>query len=467
MNPVTEASNDRVHQKKENLMKKIQVYRTSEKGHLLTVLGLFLFMLILNILTKRFADDYTYAFHFGTGERLEHFGEIYESMIAHGQGINGRYFAHFLAQFFLLLPDLVFDVINAAVFVFTICAVYRVANAKKKTDNLFFLAIFGCVWLFEFDFGQINLWLDGACNYLFGVFWGLLYILPYIRSLMCKKNLHPLLILPHMAASLLLGGYLEPLTVGFGCMAGLFFLADLFYFKNKQALRLIPSLLCSALGLWIMASAPAEKVNKLGSFTVASLANPIGRTFGVALSLLPLAWLFFALRKRAKREQVDRRVLLTADILSIGAMVSNLIMLIAKYYPLRCSVACIFLSIFSVALLYGNVEDRKFGSKFRIIYKTFVLALAVTMLAGVADNFATFVILQQNETVMEEAVKNGETECSLYIPIPVTKYNGLRSLKYLNTEDPSQWPNNHVAQYYGLEKVEGKSRLKEFWSQLR
>ena len=467
MNSVAEASNCCNQQKKASIIDKIQVYRTSRKGYFLTVLGLFLFMLLLNVLTKRYADDHMYAFHFVTWDRIEHFGEIYESIVEHGKGVNGRYFAHFFAQLFLMLPDFVFDVVNATVFVFTICFVYHIANAKKKTDNLFFLAIFGCVWLFEFDFGQINLWLDGACNYLFGVFWGLLYIFPYVQSLLHRKNLSLLLIPPHMIASFLLGGYLEPLTVGFGCMAGLFFIADLFCFKNRQALRLIPSLLCSALGLFVMVSAPAEKVNKLGVFSLLNLVETVGLALLVAVSLLPLVWLFFALRKRAKQEQVDRRVLLTADILAIGAVVSDLIMLIARHYPLRCSVACVFLSIFSVAILCGNVENHKFGIKFQIICKTFVLALAITMLASVADQAATFLVLQRNEATMEEAVENGETELSLYIPIPITKYNGLRGLKYLDTEDPYAWPNNFVAKYYGLEKVEGKSHLKEFWSRFQ
>ena len=421
-------------------------------------------MLLLNVLTKRYADDYMYAFHFVTWNRIEHFGEIYESIVEHGRGVNGRYFAHFLAQFFLMLPDFVFDLVNTAVFFFTVCAVYHLANAKKETDNLFFWAIFGCVWLFEFDFGQINLWLDGACNYLFGVFWGLLYILPYIRSLLHRKSLSPLLILPHMLASFLLGGYLEPLTVGFGCMAGLFFIADLFYFKNKQALRLIPSLICSALGLFIMVSAPAEKVNKLGVFSLLNLVETVGLALLVAVSLLPLAWLFFALRKRAKQERVDRRVILVADILAIGAVVSNLIMLIARHYPLRCSVACVFLSIFSVAMLYGSVENHKFGVKFQMICRMLMLALVVTMLVSVVDQVATFLVLQQNETIMEEAAENGETELSLYVPIPITKYNGLRGLKYLDTEDPSAWPNPYVAKYYGVETVEGKSPWKEFWN---
>lgn len=443
-------------------MEKIAAYKHSAKAHVATVGGLFLLMLLFNILTKRYADDYMYAFHCATGDRLEHAWEIYESMVAHGEGVNGRYFAHTFAQFFLLLPDIIFDIVNSAVFVFTVYAVYRIANSKNKTNNLFFLAIFGCLWLFEFDFGQINFWLDGACNYLFGVFWGLLYIIPFLQSVMHEKKLHPLLILPHMAASFLLGGYLEPLTVGFGCMAGLLLIADLFYFKNKSAWRLLPSLLASAAGLYLMVSAPGEHTNKLAVLRLANLVETVGLTLLVAVCLLPLAWVFFALRKRARKEAVDRRILVAADILAIGAIVSDLIMLIAQHYPLRCSVACVFLSVFSVALLYGNVSNRNFGCKAKLVYKIFALAMAVTMTLAIIDHTVTFAILENNEHILTEAAQNGEKQVEVYVPLPITKYNGLRGLKYLDTQEPTAWPNNYVAAYYELELVRGKSLIQFF-----
>ncbi len=438
-------------------------FKTSQRAHFLTLGAMFLIMLIFNVLTKRIADDFMYSLSFATGRHLDGFQDIVNSLVVHGQGVNGRYFAHFFAHVFLTLPDFVFDLVNAAVFVATVYIVYRVCNAGNKTNNVFLVGIFGAVWLFEQEFGQINLWLDGSCNYLFGVFFGLLYIIPYINSLLHKKAMPLWLILPHMLVSVLLGGYLEPLTVGFGCMAGLFTLTDLFYFKNKRALRLIPSLLSSAIGLYIMVSAPAERVNKLSEFSFTNLFETVGVSLFVLASIFPIIWLYIILFKRAQRENTDRRVLITSGILAIGALISNFILLIAKHYPLRCSVSFVFLSIFATALLYGNVKDLTFGKKAQKIGKLFAVALGLALIVGLAENVNTFVALQKNERIIAQSLERGEKDVELYVPITFTKYNGLNGLIYLDTESSQNWPNFYFADYYGLDTVIGKNKMEELF----
>ena len=47
-----------------------------------------------------------------------------------------------------------------------------------------------------------------TCNYLFAVFFGLLFLMPYINSVLDQKRMTPWLLLPHMAVAVLFGGYL-------------------------------------------------------------------------------------------------------------------------------------------------------------------------------------------------------------------------------------------------------------------
>ena len=180
----------------------LSCFNRSRKMHFATVGAMLFVMLIFNMLTGLLADDFQYAFSFATGEQIGSFSEAIESIIAHGEQINGRYFAHFLAQACLLLPPIVFDIINTLVFVACIYIVYALCN-KGERSNLFLVSIFVFVWLFEQDFGQVNLWLDGSCNYLFAIFFGLLYIIPYLRSTMQDKPISPWLILPHTLLSLM------------------------------------------------------------------------------------------------------------------------------------------------------------------------------------------------------------------------------------------------------------------------
>lgn len=447
-------------------IKMLERYRISKRAHIATLFSMFLVMLLFNVLTQRFADDYMYLYSFVTDEKLSSLSSIIESLIQHGKEGNGRYFAHFFACVFLILPDIVFDLVNSAVFVSVIYIMYRIANGKNGVNNSLLIAIFGLIWLFQLDFGQVCLWLDGSCNYLFGVFFGLLFLLPYIRSVKDKKNTHPLLLLLHLPISLILGGYLEPLSVGFIAAAGLFLIADLFCFKNLRALALIPSMLAAFLGLAIMALAPGEITNKLSGFGLLETLAVIGVALLVLASVTPLIILFVVLYRRARSEGADRRITLSALIIAAGALASNTVMLIATYYPLRCSVAVIFLTVLAVSMLFGAVKNKSFGRYSMRIRKVFTVVLLLALLTAAVDNAFTYAAIEEHEDIIAEAKENGENTVELYNPIAVTRYNGVRFLIYLDTEGADKWPNNFYAKYYGLDGATGRSLLKERFGHL-
>ena len=434
----------------------LSCFDRSRKMHFATVGAMLFVMLIFNMLTGLLADDFQYAFSFATGEQIGSFSEAIESIIAHGEQINGRYFAHFLAQACLLLPPIVFDVINTLVFVACIYIVYALCN-KGERSNLFLISIFVFVWLFEQDFGQVNLWLDGSCNYLFAIFFGLLYIIPYLRSTMQDKPISPWLILPHTLLSFWFGGYLEMTTVGFVGAACLFTLVDVVYFKRYRSLSFIPSIIASFAGLAVMLFAPAQSSNKMAEFSFVNLLS----TFGVALLMIacifPIIIIYALLFKRALREGMDKRILISSVILVIGALCANFVMILARYYALRTSMAFVFMSIFATALLYGNLKDRSLSPKAKKYAVAFAVVFAIAISVGLADNIVTAVLTAENAEIIEAALAAGETEVTLYRPVPFSKYNGIFGLRYLDIRDPNGWPNIHFAKYYGLERVYGKS----------
>ena len=140
------------------------------------LLGIFLLLLLGNALTPYAVDDWAYMHSFATGERLMHFGEIFPSMAAHAQTMNGRQFSHFWAQLFLLLPKGVFDAVNALVFTALIALLARLVQSEEEPNNLILLMIFCAVWVFVPAFGQVFFWLDGACNYGWGCAAGLAFL---------------------------------------------------------------------------------------------------------------------------------------------------------------------------------------------------------------------------------------------------------------------------------------------------
>lgn len=437
----------------------IKKFNSSPRAHILTMFVMFAIMLVFNALTQKIADDYMYMYSFVTDEKLTGITDTVLSLIQHGKEGNGRYFAHFFACIFLILPDFVFDIVNSLVFVSVVEMIYYLSKIKDETNNCFAIVIFGFIWLFQLDFGQVCLWLDGSCNYLFGVFFGLLFIIPFIKSLREGKRLPIILIPLHTVISIILGGYLEPLSVGFIGAAGLIFLADLFRYKNLSAFRFIPSLLGSLFGLALMAFAPGEITNKLSAFSLLQTLAVIGVSLLVLLSVSPIIFLFFLFFKRAKKEGADERTLAVCVFIGIGALISNFVMLIAAYYPLRCSVGTVFMSILAVSMLYGALKNRDFGSAQLRWTKVFTVALSLALIVGAVDNAFTYAQIEAHEKIISEA--DGES-VQLYNPVAVTRYNAARFLIYLDTENPEGWPNNFFAEYYGLREVIGKSRFEKF-----
>ena len=60
-----------------------------------------------------------------------------------------------------------------------------------------------------------------------------------------------------------------------------------------------------------------------------------------------------------------------------------------------------------------------------------------------------------NRELIEEAAANGETDLQVPRPYARTKYSALEGLPYLNTEDPTDWPNVYMAKYYGVNSIIG------------
>lgn len=76
------------------------------------------------------------------------------------------------------------------------------------------------MWVFEVAFGQANLWLDGACNYLWNVAFGLAFIWHYVREFLYDDLTYKkLAAVPFALLSFVVGAYGESGSAAFIFMA--------------------------------------------------------------------------------------------------------------------------------------------------------------------------------------------------------------------------------------------------------
>lgn len=161
----------------------------SRKTTIIIFSGIFILLLLCNSLTKPVADDFAYMYSWETHERITNFSQILPSMIAHSHLMNGRFVTHFLVQLFLMLPKFVFNIANTFVFTLMVFLAYRFSRAERN-NNLLALSVFACIWIFTPLFGQVMLWVDGACNYLWSLCLNLIFILPFVELFINGKKIH-------------------------------------------------------------------------------------------------------------------------------------------------------------------------------------------------------------------------------------------------------------------------------------
>ncbi|MCQ2137440.1 MAG: DUF6056 family protein [Bacteroidales bacterium] len=156
-------------------------------------MAVFLYVLYMGMNALWMGDDLLYQSSFATGGTISSIGEICQSQVAHYFCQNGRFVAHFLVQFFLcLLPQSVFAIVNAAVyvtFILLVLAALRIKPDDTKAIAVVSLLVLLCfqtkftptcqigyIWMFSLIIGFVLLFQRFAdhCSK-----WNLLWLIPF------------------------------------------------------------------------------------------------------------------------------------------------------------------------------------------------------------------------------------------------------------------------------------------------
>ena len=151
----------------------------SRYGIVLLLFAVFVMVLVMTEMTPLVADDYDYAFSWSYFIRIDNLKLLRGSMNTHRLFTHGRVFAQGWVCLFLMVgvPEWAFSLANAAVCTsfFGFChAFFRRQGLAHPTTAA---ATAGTLlWICMPVFGQVFLWLDGACNYFWGaaLCWGVL-----------------------------------------------------------------------------------------------------------------------------------------------------------------------------------------------------------------------------------------------------------------------------------------------------
>lgn len=424
-----------------------------------TFLGIFILLLVYNRLTPYLVDDFTYCFSFQTGDKLSGILDIFPSMLAHASSMNGRLAAHSLVQFFTLLPNWVFDLINAAMFVLQIYLLCGF-TPKGRARWLQLLLAFFSLMFFELAFGQVNLWQDGAINYLWSVVFSLLFLRPFAFSFLSPTSVSATS--RRQAWFALLGGffvgaYSETVSAAAIFCGAALVLAQWFTGGRKSwNTQLLARLAAAMVGYVSIYLAPAQWKNKSVSGNIASFWDGFLRAGRMYLHFWVLLLVFGVLLSVAIAKKADRKRLLLALSFLGSSLVANFMLAFASYYPERASVgAFAFLLCADMVLCATLLEDRKARWPFFAATLVLILCCIKPVYYGSYDILRTYREICINKNTIVQSQQTGLRDVSLPLVIGRTKYSAIYDLAYLDCENCFSWPNDAMAKYYNMDSISG------------
>lgn len=405
-------------------------------------------MFLLNLHTPLQMDDYDYSFSWSTGQPIAGIADVFASQQVHYRLWGGRSVVHTLAQLFLYWGKNVFNAANTAMYVLLVLELYALAKpGGRRFCWPVLLAIHAALFMLVPFFGTVFLWLDGACNYLWGT---ALALLPLLIVPKLLEGRHAALGVFGVPLCFLSGWTNE--NAACGVLAAVFLLlADRLYRKEKTPLAAWLCLAAQAAGAAVMILAPGNFA-RASVYAYDSIALEIVKRLlritlytAVYAGALLLAALLTRGTARALGAQTrDRRAgwLLLAALLSAYAMVASPELSDRSY---TCVIA---LTLAALAVLIGDLDAH---TRALDAAKLCALPLAVFLLAY--GGWQAMRDVSEHETAwnaqletIETAVKSGEAQ----VQAASVESHSRFTMDIVLEKDADSWPNSTLSKWFGI-----------------
>lgn len=456
------------------------------KVHILAIL---LFFYSLNIITPMsFGDDYVYSFIWQghslyepmseNAVRISSWKDLFASQVLHYFTWSGRIVNHTLAQFFLWNGKSIFNVCNALVSVLLVAEIYWCSHkgvvTVKEVKTGMLCGIFFALWAFTPKFGDVFLWLDGACNYLWTITLLLGFLLPYVRKYYASsEKIHKGV--PFSVCMFFLGlvaGCTNENTICWIIPLLLFLIFKLW--KKRQ----IEGWLCFGvaglmIGYALLLCAPGNMArllaeNKSYNWLTWEIIKGNASLFFLVLVYFQIFLWYFNLRsfcslngKSKKNKELGKEVLL-AKIICAVAFCMIAVMVFSPNFPPRSALPGTVLLIVAACILLRIQEEyeiilikksaKKFLCSVGFIY--FVVTAAATFY-GSYYNYN-----QINELISfvqsSDYAKENVIEVNSLRPIDDTVYkaSGFHIMTVEMSENANDWRNVAFSRYYGIKGIQ-------------
>lgn len=430
------------------------------------------------------ADDYSYAYSWLDGTKIESIKDVFYSQAAHYKIMNGRFVTHTLAQLFLLLGKSRFNILNTISFLLLgLLIYYHGAGTIKKMKTHLLLLIFCLLFLETPAFGQSFLWLTGAANYLYGILIILSFLAVYRKKLYNveieneKEVALPSRILIFFKILLMLlfgfiaGATNENTSVALNVIVLLYILY--FYIKKyKTDLWMFSGLLGCIVGCLCMLCSPGQRLRltNSGGFDlnililikkVILISWDFLDSFKICLLILGMlfaVYMFFVKEESDSIKSLRSKLCsnLSVEIIYlVGMLASVYSMIVVPQFPKRVwSGPLVFLLIIVISVC-AKAETYK-NRLFIKVSRTVIMLLCLISIATYGIAFYNLKNIYYENAMRESLIEEVKRNDLGTVYVPAIKSNSKYScftyagdLNYSSEE----WPNTAIARYYGMDTV--------------
>lgn len=475
------------------------------------LLSVFVVVFFLTDFTPLIADDFNYAFSWSYESRVDNFALLIGSMRGHRQWTHGRVFAQGWVTLFMMGPKWAFSIFNAFVVTLFFYAAECWFRFRSISRPVLASAVLGALlWICMPAFGQIFLWLDGACNYFWGAALGWLLVELTLTAEARKEHwVLTILLLPlafavgawseHISFAVLfilflfllrtaieesripIRGIAVLLTGGLGylyLMLAPSMLPSILKRRAKEAADghvngiaevitahwwIVPAILAAILllALWLHTkSGRREKAVALTrlAFWIALAADVVfailairengldGLISSTQVGFLSLMSVFFFGLKEALVQKVERNLILDALILCLGGLSALVLFAFAMYIPARGFCAPVAFTGIAAAQLWSSIRVKRP----KVLLSALFVCTAICFAVGFSDILSLHRQALKREAAIKEALKtDGVLIAEPYVVR--TKYAALYGLQDLAPGE--SWPNDIIKEYYELKEI--------------
>lgn len=308
-------------------------------------------MLVMNFVTPLESDDYSYMYSFQNSEPITTPADWLNSGKAHYAIMNGRIVTNILfAQGMALAGKTVFNFANTIVYMVFLYGLYLLIQNGKPWDWKRMLALHCAVFLGVPVFGATVLWMNGACNYLWGTTLILYTIVPFRNAILGgATKMKWSRQVGYGILALMAGNVTENTSFALLVFMGLCMLY-LLAKKEKIPLWMIGLAGCVAAGYLVLMFSGQT----IGRINQGSMGQYLKNFSDCMSKLLSYSWLLLLLAFLAVLAYRDHglrsRLWLSAGLF-ISAMVANVMMTVPGYYAQRGAFGWVILLVVACGLL--------------------------------------------------------------------------------------------------------------------